>query len=110
MPVYEYGCTACGPFEKYAALSDFRAPAACPDCGADAARMIGTAPALSALSQAIHRAHALNERSAEAPRSTRSGHGMNCGCCGTQARRGKTRHTADGGKTFVGARPWMISH
>jgi len=110
MPVYEYACAECGAFDHFAPLSAFRAPAPCPDCGVDAPRIIGSAPAVSALSQAIHRAHALNEKSAEAPRSTRSGHGMNCGCCGTKARSGKTRHTPDGGKTFQGARPWMISH
>src|SRR3546814_2158506 len=108
MPVYEYRCDACGQFEARRPLAEFRAPAACPDCGEFAARFIGSAPALSSLSQAVRRAHAMNETSADAPRSTRAGHGMNCGCCGNRARAGKTRHTADGGKTFQGARPWVI--
>jgi hypothetical protein len=35
---------------------------------------------------------------------------MNCGCCSGGKSAGKTRNTADGGKTFAGSRPWMISH
>lgn len=110
MPVYEYCCEACGPFDALKPLSEFRSPVACPNCGQSAPRMIGSAPSLSTLSHAMRRAHAMNERSADTPRSTRSGHGMNCGCCSTSSRPGKTRRTADGGKTFLGARPWMISH
>lgn len=110
MPIYEYECTECGEFDAFQSLALFRSPAACPECAVLSPRIIGSAPALSALSQAVHRAHAMNERSAQAPRSTQSGHGMSCGCCSGKARPGKTRKTADGGKTFAGARPWMISH
>lgn len=110
MPVYDYFCAGCGPFEVFRPMSEFKSPAACPDCGQPAARMIGSAPALSLMSQAVRRAHALNEKSADAPRSTRSGHGMSCACCSAKAKPGKTRHTADGWKTFQKGRPWMISH
>ncbi|HAP26283.1 MAG TPA: FmdB family transcriptional regulator, partial [Achromobacter sp.] len=59
---------------------------------------------------AVNRAHAANERSANEPRSSRAGHGMNCGCCGSARSRGRTRTSGDGAKSFAGARPWMISH
>lgn len=110
MPVYDYRCEACGPFDALRPMSECRMPAACPHCEQPASRIIGTAPALATLSQAARRAHAVNERSAAAPRSTRSAHGMHCACCSTPHRAGKTRSTVDGGKTFPGTRPWMISH
>ena len=110
MPTYDYRCERCGEFSALRPLARRDAPAACPGCGAPAPRVLGGAPALGALSSAIHRARTLNERSAHEPRSTRSGHGMSCACCSGGTRPGKTRVTADGGKAFAGARPWMISH
>ena len=110
MPVYEYGCPRCGVFAAMGSLARFREPADCPACGTRSERVLVSAPALGILGQALKQAHAVNERSADAPRSTRAGHGMGCACCGTSASVGKTRQTADGGKAFAGARPWMISH
>ena len=110
MPLYDYRCPACGDFATMRALAQWRDPAPCPSCGDACARVVAGAPALGALNAAINRAHARNERSASEPRSSRAGHGMNCGCCSTGRTAGKTRHTADGGKTFAGSRPWMISH
>lgn len=110
MPLYDYRCETCGEFALLRPLAQWRDPAACPDCGAACERYVSGAPALSALSSAVNRAHALNERSAAEPRSSRAGHGMNCGCCKGGKLPSKTRRTPDGGKTFAGARPWMISH
>ncbi|HWF52391.1 MAG TPA: zinc ribbon domain-containing protein [Solirubrobacteraceae bacterium] len=39
MPLYEYRCTGCGPFELHRELALAAADAACPGCGAPAARM-----------------------------------------------------------------------
>ncbi|MVW77309.1 FmdB family zinc ribbon protein [Bordetella sp. 02P26C-1] len=110
MPTYDYACRACGEFSALRPLAQWQAPAACPTCGEASPRILGGAPALGALSSAINRARARNEASANEPRSTRSGHGMNCGCCGGAKRSGKTRVAADGSKTFANSRPWMISH
>jgi putative FmdB family regulatory protein len=110
MPMYDYSCGACGDFSALRPLAQWRDAAPCPQCGATSGRIIGGAPAISALSSAVNRARAVNERSANEPRSSRSGHGMNCGCCGGGRASGKTRTSADGAKSFAGARPWMISH
>ncbi|CAB3639100.1 FmdB family zinc ribbon protein [Achromobacter pestifer] len=110
MPMYDYACGECGEFAALRPLAQWRDPAACPQCGEASGRIIGGAPAISALSSAVNRARAVNERSANEPRSSRSGHGMNCGCCTGGRTSGKTRTTADGAKSFAGARPWMISH
>ncbi|MDH0685162.1 FmdB family zinc ribbon protein [Achromobacter animicus] len=110
MPMYDYACADCGAFAALRRLAQWRDPAACPQCGALSDRIVGGAPAVSALSSGMNRAHAANERSANEPRSTRAGHGMNCGCCGSGRSRGRTRTSRDGAKSFAGARPWMISH
>ena len=42
MPTYDYECSKCGNrFEKFQKMSD-RPSASCPDCGADAHRLIST--------------------------------------------------------------------
>ncbi len=110
MPMYDYSCGGCGDFAALRPLAQWRDPVACPQCGALSGRIIGGAPTISALSSAVNRARAVNERSANEPRSSRSGHGMNCGCCAGGQTRGKTRTSTDGAKSFAGARPWMISH
>ncbi|MDH0093056.1 zinc ribbon domain-containing protein [Achromobacter mucicolens] len=110
MPMYDYACADCGEFAVLRPLAQWRDPAPCPRCGALSGRIVAGAPAVSALSSATNRAHAANERSANEPRSTRAGHGMNCGCCSSGRSRGRTRTSGDGAKSFAGARPWMISH
>lgn len=110
MPLYDYSCGQCGDFAAMRPLAQWRDPSPCPRCGAASGRIVAGAPAVGALSSAVNRAHAMNERNANEPRSTRGGHGMNCGCCGGGRSAGKTRQTADGGKTFANTRPWMISH
>lgn len=110
MPTYDYCCESCGEFSMLRPLAQRQDPAPCPECGQDTARILGAAPALGALSSAVNRARAMNERSASEPRSTRSGHGMGCNCCSGSKRPGKTRTAADGSKTFANSRPWMISH
>lgn len=110
MPTYDYSCERCGDFSALRPLAQRHSPAACPECGRESPRVLGGAPALGALSSAINRARALNERSANEPRSTRGGHGMSCSCCTGKKKTGKTRTGADGSKAFAGTRPWMISH
>ncbi|ARP93891.1 FmdB family zinc ribbon protein [Bordetella genomosp. 13] len=110
MPTYDYCCEQCGEFSALRPLARRNEPAACPACGAQSGRTLGAAPALGVIGGAMRRALAANERSAHEPRSTRAGHGMNCGCCSGGKRAGRTRIAADGSKTFAGARPWMIGH
>lgn len=109
MPVYEYSCKDCGIFEDIKPMSQFSAPCACPDCGADAPRVMLTTPRLSAVSSTVRHAHETNERSADTPK--RSTHGPGCGCCGGGSKKqSKTLYRADGSKSFPSKRPWMISH
>ncbi|SAI29814.1 putative regulatory protein%2C FmdB family [Bordetella ansorpii] len=110
MPTYDYCCNTCGEFSALRPLARRNDPAACPACGAPAARTLGAAPALGVIGGAMRRALSANERSAHEPRSTRGGHGMNCGCCSGAKQSGRTRTAADGSKAFAGSRPWMISH
>ena len=64
MPMYDYACADCGEFAALRPLAQWRDPADCPRCGAASNRIVGGAPAISALSSAVNRAHAANERSA----------------------------------------------
>jgi putative FmdB family regulatory protein len=108
MPIYEYECSECGGFTAMRPMVQCREPAACPACGAQSPRVLLTAPAFAAMPAAARRAHAVNERSANEPRSA-SKHGAGCSCCGG----GKQTSAvvgANGAKAFANRRPWMISH
>ncbi|MEV4635179.1 zinc ribbon domain-containing protein [Rhodococcus coprophilus] len=45
MPLYEYRCAECGPFDLFVPMSEVRPDAACPSC-AGASRRAVTAPRL----------------------------------------------------------------
>lgn len=106
MPFYDYDCPRCGAFTQLRPMSAFRDACPCPRCGAPAGRDALSVPALSAMDAGARRAHAVNERSAHAPRRS-GGHGAGCGCCGAAASR-----PAAGGETksSPGTRPWMLGH
>ncbi len=109
MPLYDYDCRRCGPFTALRPMAEYEAPLDCPDCGASAPRIMLTAPRLGGMDRLQLAAHATNERSAHAPRSTAaSGHAPGCGCCsGKSSAAGKKAPRVKG---FSGRRPWMISH
>ena len=110
MPVYEYACAECGPFEAMRRISHCTEPNDCPDCGATSPRVMLTAPNISFVSQSTRISHQTNERSADSPKRT-STHGPGCGCCGGgKKKNSKTLHRPDGSKSFPTKRPWMISH
>lgn len=113
MPLYDYECPACGDFTEFRSMAESAAPHDCPDCGTSAPRVIRTAPAFGALPASVHRAHAINERSADRPSLTSDGghrHGPNCGCGGANGKGRQVLRGKDGSKAFPTARPWMISH
>ncbi len=112
MPVYEYLCPECGPFTQMRAMADYELPSDCPSCEASSPRVMLTAPRCSAVSAQTRRAHAINERSADAPRTlsaTRASHGAGCSCCSGRSSR-LVKRGKSGTKSFPTARPWMISH
>jgi putative FmdB family regulatory protein len=114
MPTYGYDCPRCGGFEALRSLAQRNEPAACPQCGTVAPRVLAaTMPRLALLEAATRRAYETNERAAHEPRASgsyaRLRHPAGCGCCLT-AKRGATQRAPNGNKAFPSKRPWMISH
>jgi putative FmdB family regulatory protein len=100
MPTYAYDCPRCGGFDEDRPLAEYDLPAACPGCGQESPRAL-TLPQFATMDGVRRVAAATNERSANAPRSTRS-HGGGCACCAPRQ-----------GAAIKGSgtsRPWMISH
>lgn len=115
MPSYDYLCEACGPFTAVRAMSDFREPHDCPECGASSPRALLRAPVIAGMPSEQRAAHAINERAAHAPKTLAehkaSRHGAGCSCCSGSKRKGRAvQRGADGSKSFPTSRPWMISH
>jgi putative FmdB family regulatory protein len=108
MPVYDYACARCGSFTALRPMAVYREPCACPTCGAEAPRVLLTAPALLGMDGAARQAHAVNERSAHEPRRAHA-HGPGCGC-GSGSKPSGAAVAPTGVKSFPGRRPWMISH
>ncbi len=108
MPTYEYDCPACGPFEAVRPMAEFQAPQPCGGCGGTAPRVMLSAPRLAGMDASRRAAFATNERSANAPRSSRGAHAAGCGCCKPRSR--TLSAEAVGPKSFPAARPWMIGH
>jgi putative FmdB family regulatory protein len=113
MPTYDYNCPACGGFDALRKLAQRDEHAACPDCGAESARVFVAAPRLALMESGTRRAMQTNERASNEPVSSRDyqrlKHPSGCGCCNSGLR-GATVRGANGNKAFPGKRPWMISH
>lgn len=105
MPVYDYACEECGTFTALRPMSAFDLPGDCPGCGAEAPRVLLTAPALANMNSVRRIAASTNERSSNEPRSSKA-HGPGCGCCSGR----KLKAPSSAAKSFPSARPWMISH
>ena len=69
MPLYEYACQACGVFDAWRAMADWKQPVACPECGVPAPRDLAQ-PVLG-MDWQRKKAHSINERSANEPRTVR---------------------------------------
>lgn len=106
MPIYQYTCVACGPFEETASISQFDMPCDCPTCGTPSPRNLLSAPQLSAVSPLARKAHAVNERASDAPRRAKE-HGLTPS--GPKIRSKAVTH-ANGSKSLRNQRPWMLSH
>ncbi len=115
MPLYDYVCEACGPFEALAPMERYTEPCDCPDCGTAAPRALLSAPRLAVMDGARRQAFETNERSRHAPHHSTAAarsHGHGCSCCsGPQQKAAQSSKGVPGGaKTFPSKRPWMISH
>ncbi len=94
MPIYDFVCEDCGPFEQWRSFAEVGDPMACPSCGGQAKRvysMPNTKKMPTALSGAMDRA----EKSAHEPEVVRRPVG------GTGSR--KKHHHSHG-------RPWALGH
>lgn len=106
MPIYQYTCADCGPFENAAPISRFADPCDCPTCGALSPRNLLSVPQLSKLAPSARNAHAVNERSAHSPKRAKANGLKPMG----PKINGKALTRADGSKSLSGGRPWMLSH
>ncbi|MEM9710291.1 MAG: zinc ribbon domain-containing protein [Pseudomonadota bacterium] len=105
MPIYDYKCDECGTFQDAAPISRFSEPCDCPSCGAASPRAL-TIPQLSTVSAGARQAHAINERSADAPKRAKA-NGLRPSGPKIKSRALTAR---DGSKSLPSTRPWMLSH
>ncbi|MBE9062557.1 FmdB family zinc ribbon protein [cf. Phormidesmis sp. LEGE 11477] len=89
MPLYDYSCNGCGPFEVWHKMAETAVPRNCPDCDAIASRIF-TAPNISLGSSSL-----LKKVGSPEPRLVKR-----------QSEPAKPRNQA----TRPGSRPWMIGH
>ncbi len=66
MPLYEFECANCGPFDVWRLMRELRNPVECPHCHS-AARRVFTPPNLVRTSQPVRKARYLEEKSAHEP-------------------------------------------
>jgi putative FmdB family regulatory protein len=109
MPLYEFDCTSCGAFSVLKPIVERNEAQACPRCGSAAQRNAISAPALACMPSTARHAAAVNERSRHEPRDSAQDHDHR-NVCGSGASIGNASCTQGGTKSFLGKRPWMISH
>ena len=74
MPVYEFRCAGCGPFDLQRPMGHADLPARCPACGGEARRVF-TPPRVALMAQPVRRALDLEDRSAHEPDVVTQKHG-----------------------------------
>ncbi len=102
MPVYDYFCAACGPFESSRPMKESSEPAACPHCNASAARVL-VAPSLNLMRSSTRKAEVRNEKSANAPEVVSR-------IAPVASQRGHGHHDGHEHQRHKPARPWMVGH
>ncbi len=114
MPTYDYVCKDCGGFEAVRSMAARNDPIACPHCAAATERTWLSAPSLALMPEARRHAMSTNEKSSHEPMSSKNyaakAHPSGCSCCSSGKKSKSTIVAPNGTKTFVGKRPWMISH
>ncbi len=98
MPLYNYVCSRCGPFDAWSPMADAQSPGTCPNCATPAERDVAS-PRLSLMNGTLRKALSRSEKSTSEPRQVKRAHLANCGCklCG-------------GGNKSSPMRRWMIGH
>jgi putative FmdB family regulatory protein len=80
MPVYEYSCPTCGPFEATRPIAEFDRPVPCPGCGAEAPRELLSLP-FFATTDGGRRDVLAGGASVPSGLTADGGHGASCSCC-----------------------------
>jgi putative FmdB family regulatory protein len=88
MPLYDYKCDACGPFEAWRKMAELSVPLPCPDCDAIATRVF-KAPNISLSSGSL-----LQKIGSPEPRVVK--------------RQGEPAKPTN--QSQRGGRPWMLGH
>lgn len=94
MPVYEFLCESCGPFEERRSFESTAEPMSCPKCG-DGARRVYSMPATKRMPAGLSKALDRSEKSASEPEVVRR----------PAARRGGQGH-----HHHSPGRPWTVGH
>jgi putative FmdB family regulatory protein len=104
MPIYDYECRDHGAFEMHRPMSRSGDPAACPDCGREATRIV-TAPSLRTLGAVTRSSMERNEKSRHSPHVCTSG-------CHHRAPAATKQSGGDKPKlvSYRGPRPWVVEH
>jgi putative FmdB family regulatory protein len=117
VPLYDYSCPACGVFSEWRGMADWDQPVACPECGAPAPRDLAQ-PVLG-MDWQLKKAHSINERSANEPRTVRRRRGdpmvhdahADLSVHREKALARKHSHAHGGGDhTHRSNHPWMVRH
>ncbi|MEC9246820.1 MAG: FmdB family zinc ribbon protein [Pseudomonadota bacterium] len=79
MPLYNYVCEDCGPFDEWTSMAEAGNACACPSCQTPSNRDVA-APSLSLMNGTLRRALARSEMSGSEPRVVKKEHLAGCGC------------------------------
>ncbi|MEM1255637.1 MAG: zinc ribbon domain-containing protein [Cyanobacteria bacterium P01_H01_bin.21] len=86
MPLYDYKCADCGPFDVWRKMAEVTTPLPCPSCGVIATRVF-TAPNISLSTGSLSRV-------SDSPRLVKR----------------QSEPTTPTAQSPKGGRPWMIGH
>ena len=109
MPVYDYHCERCGSFSVRRPMAEFREPAACPNCGSKASRLLG-APLLNLMAPNVRIAETRNEKSAHQPDVVQTLHGHGPAGHGHPHHDPHVHKKGHKHHRHGPARPWMVGH
>ena len=116
MSIYDYKCQKHGLFHELVEMSDSGENRPCPECQIACPQVIVVAPSLLNMDSHKRKEGAFNEREQHATQKSRQiehASGRSNKLLLPDASMSKSSRTLinnDGTKTFIGQRPWMISH
>ena len=106
MPIYDYLCPTCGPFEERRPMIESKASATCANCHAAAPRM-PAAPRLNLMSSNNRIAETRNEKSAHEPDVV---HRMAAHDSNARGKHHRVQAHSHSHAQRPSPRPWMLGH